>query len=1628
MITFSRRSLFVALVSLTACTPQPPPPPLFNAVDSSLSCQAGTIGWDFATGGAMGQAVKPVSQAIFVTEASYGKNVGGRVGNWTAFFQAACNDKLSCSRKVTVAGENDPVPGQPKAFSLKYSCGSEGQVYAIELPPDAGQQQVSLSCGPPITIASASYGANCNSANNGNVTNRVIKACAGARNCYLGVSPFAGFDPASGCAKNTTVQYYCGDSTVAQSVTWGENDVKSLSCPPAQTALTGADTITMGEVSWGDFRACPGLYNLMNPTFASQCNGKTSCTVVMPTSTFGTYPTPTQIAFDAAAGSCVFGCPAGAQACLNQRTTGGALSMEYKCGTGPTQTRYIPSDATRATVSISCGPKITIAEASYGNPGNALLTGNFTQRAKILCDGASSCDMSGDAYYRRTGGGWGNDKGNALFGSDPAPGSAKQYSISYRCGDDPTVRLSVFGEADIVSLVCPGMGPPKARSSQIVVRSATYGKNCANVTDNNAYSPLVQSCFGRAVCNGVWNPTADPASGCAKDLDVAYTCGVDPEVNTVHVDAPAEGKPFTLSCAPTIAIESATYGANCTAANPPVVAGNATGMAKNKCDGSAGSCAFVFNYREVGEVAPGCLKDLDFRYTCGFDPAVQTAHVAGEADTKTATLTCPTNAYEAVACVPTRCTGSQRRDRRLNCVTDNTLVKMPPIDRAHYAIPAANRDYSDRQGGVAFLNDSRIDLDVQLDLNAAAPEYLDVMSRPVGSVLGKVTLWATDVFTKGSDLTAQVSGLSLPPDIQGVRCTVGHGEVLLVDSPGGKAAVARFRNLSPLPQCFTQNGLGNDYASFADAAFRLNIDEATFRAVYVRTGWDRGATYDARLHVSFDEQGLTTAFAGGATRSTAVAPNPVGFFYDGAKSAFIDMLSYYQQTEVGVFTPPSSTYPFYFEAGYVEAPIVGFESRAEMLFRAESVSLRSNQMVVSAYSTAGVSPTFDVDFTWSKKFDQPGVNPLSPDVAAIAQGVANMTGRGFGATVELSKDGVNFEPVGGVTFDPAKPHRSFPLNHGKPGGRTDRLNVFVPDTVRRKIIGEWRPAGATSYGLYVRVCLDTDEIFTLFNSRTADWTTPAINGYSAKIAPRCVSTSGLIVNLDMAKRKFNFPSGSANSAQGVGNNAGDGTQSGTSTVVSEQGCGTTGTMPTNPTTGCAQRSAVYRSGVNTGGQVSRSLLTTTQTTSEGDSGSSAHGSANVMGYEIMDMTGTDAGADAEWQHKVAINPNWAAIDDAMELANSASAASPVKPKIDVEHFSSGDAGIGVGIEAKVHFTVGPVPVEVSIAAIAAAGFNLEFAWDDPVVYPCIYGKTTPAANVVECFKAYDTALTQDAALEECRLAGGRLAEAKDQTQLAKLKGAMTGAGPYWIGGQLSYIYPDLLCVGASSILASGCNASSVTNYEWMSSLGTDQTPLKIAVSKGTAAQLYDPVNTAAAIAGPAVPNFGGTTGETPALTTQVPDPAGILMTNTGALSTAVASAPHPYVCAFDPGGNNSKTRHSGAAINLFAAAGVSADVCVPDGTIGLCLGVSLNVIESALTFEFSTIRTNVTDWTTPARLKRVAGVNKSEISGQLAFLTATIAASLHLLFFTLEWEIFHYDGVFKLQSTFLESEQPFPGN
>jgi hypothetical protein len=88
-----------------------------------------------------------VTEGIYVTSASYGRNCGASPGNVTRVVGGACNGKQTCDYRLDVNVLGDPAQGCSKDFKAEFKCAPGNDRFTQQVAPEAGLgSQLLLSC------------------------------------------------------------------------------------------------------------------------------------------------------------------------------------------------------------------------------------------------------------------------------------------------------------------------------------------------------------------------------------------------------------------------------------------------------------------------------------------------------------------------------------------------------------------------------------------------------------------------------------------------------------------------------------------------------------------------------------------------------------------------------------------------------------------------------------------------------------------------------------------------------------------------------------------------------------------------------------------------------------------------------------------------------------------------------------------------------------------------------------------------------------------------------------------------------------------------------------------------------------------------------------------------------------------------------------------------------------------------------------------------------------------------------------------------------------------------------------------------------------------------------------------
>ncbi|MBX3204528.1 MAG: hypothetical protein KF764_05635 [Labilithrix sp.] len=284
----------------------------------------------------------------------------------------------------------------------------------------------------------------------------------------------------------------CGSGQVGWDFTTGGSSLDSIQ----GSARSG---IQIDVASYG-LNCNAGLLGNTTSTIQAQCNGSTVCNF-----------TPGS-AYDPA------------KNCAKN------FDVTWKCGADSVPyTIHVDGESAGKTVSLKCGPQLTVQSGTYGK-NCGVPTGTHSAQLKAKCDGTRFCEYKVDGL------------------GDPKVGCAKDYDATWSCGESSvTSSARVNGEASgkTLTLSCDPYYP-------IRVKTAAYGGNCgvSAASFTKPVADLFNACNGKQECTyGIdARKLGDPKVGCAKDFVATYTCADFPREYTVAATAEASGKQLKLSC------------------------------------------------------------------------------------------------------------------------------------------------------------------------------------------------------------------------------------------------------------------------------------------------------------------------------------------------------------------------------------------------------------------------------------------------------------------------------------------------------------------------------------------------------------------------------------------------------------------------------------------------------------------------------------------------------------------------------------------------------------------------------------------------------------------------------------------------------------------------------------------------------------------------------------------------------------------------------------------------------------------------------------------------------------------------------------------------------------------------
>lgn len=1576
------------------------PPGLFNAVDPSLQCPAGEIGWDFSTGGNTdGIRRNSVGNTIAITEATFG---GSCQAGLAESFRSACDGYALCTL---------PVPGcRDEDVTLRYQCGTETATYQARIESGAEGDQITVSCGGVITVVNAIYAPDADQP--ADITNALAALCTGKRRCANGTSGYAlnnQQDPQPNVAKTVQVTYVC-DAEAREETVLVDDFKLDFYCddteaPPSseleflsiQTVIprsmktercAGAHCTEQFYKGYEDKYAAWAAENFEGITAA--CEGKRDCEFSVRQMDHNERNTIYREIESSPDETDVMGIAMGPKELQRAYQT---YYVGYTCGSDPQIIwKYLPIPTANAPkLKLKCGAEIQINNV-YVNQGQytAAQRQTFLEMLQTNCDGARVCypplphGRGNDWYY---------DSNNQRRFVQYQRGSTP-VNVEYSCGDLD------FAQRYIATVDYSGYETHiecDAERDDVIAR----GIRINSVEPVSKTLEITKLCFGRDHC---------VLPGGQGDVAVTYRCGEGAQLQSISYSG-LGNTGNRIECRPNArfvkryVIDPAgneyDFGGNIcrpeTYENRWVGPGGSfipdnDGQGNYCYRWSPGpTCPMNLPYDSDGDGnndASFNLCDVDevhWDFQCGPDPSnIQTfTQVRGEGmwDDRfpvyprwIENVTCepPLTPYVNKKCVSKTCLGQTRRGDELQCETDTSLV---PV--FSYAAPVVKNYQSNPDGTPARWGGTEAIEDGVTTLRSGYPYQLFPLvsyQSPGGADWAipdntDVTTWSYDVFHPRDPSDAPAGA-----EVFGFRC--------LVNSTSIESAYKRYAGYwqvfaggSPttIPDaCYGHDEVkSNDPStSWYNAAKRANLTESEFKQKYQRVS--------SRLVSSLDAGAKNTVrWIGG---STYWSPNPIGFFYDPARD-YIDTMAFYGQT--GDFQNQKTV-------SFVESKQIEIASvRQSVVADAFFIDVNDPELV----------PNIAVNFSWSLRGDN-AKNPYSPESQASTGSTLSLGRDNLRAVVEIAySDDTNtsWAPVSAARFSASQP-----LNNHNVYFQTETIQLTVSQLMRTRMmtvrgnnatLGE-RPDGWMSRFddedtvFKIRTCLISDDFpFVLGGDDTA---TPSQSSgdYSLRLSKRCTEPNQLVLKREL----FVTPepvaaSGAAETeAATMGGNgdaetsstADNGTQSNcTIQCTSNADCGggtcsADGRCMVSPDNQrCASEN---RSGSASGvGSVKLTLYSNrTDNGTRTEGGQTTSSTSNVtelLGFQVMNVAeqaqAAIEGAVSSYHFTLDIGLNLATIleyRDRVKKAPQPKALFSFDLKDKKGKFEGRQLyGVQFVIQAQYNFTIGPFPLTVIFSFTVAliphltldlAGGRFTAPSDNPALnYPCFVDAN---GDGTKCYVAESAALSFPEARQSCGAKGGRLATVYGNEQATAIAAVTEGAASehHWIGAVPQYLYQYSPCADVGTPQATpipagvNCAERSLTQYTWLTADRGAGSSIAFARQAGVG-------TTFSSVTLPSGLSM------TPARSYVAQGLAGVYyQKSTGNLGHRPRTDQLRYVCEYDPA-SVVKANRQDISISLEVMAALSIEVCTPSGDFGICLNGTLKFFTADIKFGITLSRADI---------------------------------------------------------------------
>lgn len=1594
------RLLFCLASTLLLACPAPEdttPPPLFNAVDPSIQCPAGQVGWDFSTGG-LGEVLRnSVGKSVKVIDAT----LGSGCGLTAADLRAQCDGQEECAK--TLGCDDADV-------NVTYVCGTETPLYKARVETVGGERKLNLICGLPITIKKATYAPG--APKPADITGALAAQCSGKRRCASGKSGYelnANQDPQPNVSKTVEVRYACGGEST-EFVKTLDDFTLDFYCGLDERVISFREPIRIVSarprlpVTPSAQATADAIVQRTLGVVRAACDGKLSCD--FPLAALNATESDTwwngRIFDKAKVGE------------LGWRQFGSQqVIVAFTCGEQTFEHEQVLTLSNVAsTASLKCGETMVyeksqaITETCRTVSGVRQCTKQYADLPalstlmKARCDGKRVCYAPGYegrvTEYPITG------RANTLSlpdgGSIPVSTNNIRHVIT--CGSfSPTSNVDLDHTYGAGPVTCPVFDP----------NNTVKGIRVAEVSPADQTLAITKACFGADTCN-------------VGSATVKYRCGNSPTVLTS-----ASGK-AECRTAVTITNVSGCYYL------PPA----------NYCQFQPGTCTF---WPETPPSIVGC-SSVTVSYTCGQDPTVKTATKTadpGMAFARPISLECPTLAtpYVRKECVPSLCYGASRRDDNLQCVTDTSLQPTTSVQAGLITAWAEAADGGTSRFGTPLVEPA----DHVYPLTSDFP-YQVFTSAYYKADNNKPLPDTTSATTFAYDQFEFTDGGTPNPGVFGMRCVLAEATLKDAAVPsnvaGFQAAVMGGKGSAIPATCFDQSAFGDERTSTFDAARALGLEESAFRARYrFKQSWVVSA---------FDAHGKTSTRRSGAT---AIAPNSIGFFYD-PKRDWVNSLGYYSQRAdftraYKVRFEPSKE----IELSAIDATV----DASDLLLDVEKPDALPGFDVNFGWyqrGSASLNPYFQDHKVANNPVQHLGQRNLRVTVE-MARADSNLSNpweasnsvrfpaQPVGPGISLFRKTERVH----VDFTPELRRRMLTVR-GTPTASTPA----APDGFMSDFSDE-------DTAFVVRACLDLDGLDRAIGDTTIDNRgLPAANGYTAKVSRRCSEPRTVVVRRQLfvrpvqpfaSEEKPNDKGAMARNGDrdvgGGSDNAGQVSCVRNCTVNADCGTGGVCTPGANGTIGQCVRTPQNtkctndnRSQQGSSGQFPLTMFSARSTSGTEQSASdqtkaSGTASAEMLGFTTFAPTSSDAtvaNSPTKTSFGVKISPMLQPIIETWKnkkigpLTTNAQKSLMKRRGLGAAkgEATNGADGLGLTVGREFYIQIGPVPLTVEFGLSAGLGFELELkgsversqAGMTTMAYPCINNSSS------RCFSVESTAETFAEAHRQCQLKGGRLAPVITPADLTEVNAALDTASlagsEVWLGGQAAYNYgyPNCATNGGKWTNGAGapdggysdnCRTGSITGYFWL-------TGQRVAQQTGLSPTLSNVGNS----------GFSSTSFSLPA--SFIPDKAGLTYRKSPLQVSAHRGEDElPYVCQYDPA-TSVITQENSVGFTIEASIGFSAAICLPSNKIGVCLAADFKFIALSLAFETGSQNTSVfTGLNTAKRLRTVIGSTSNKGGAELTALSGSLQMQLRFLFWSKGFDIKNFGPLGKKEWPFYENENPY---